>query len=342
MKKLFCTLLLPILTAFINTIFAQTPVDVAENTFKVGGLGEEVFYYGFAEGDQIIFNFTEENGKDLKEVEIIELPSSSKFMDYKIDKIENKTINVTHTGVYKFRFYNSAISGRVCKIKIQRIPAKESTKNFNTNVLWRTIYDTTYTTSNERYLIKKEYIPKQLVKDKYYINSGSNALLKGGRSRITVPILVPENTVKWYYVFSSSRNETEVAKTNQSMSLAGELAKLIDHTGIAAIGANMLTQPPGGNACDVFLFDYTNASNFEQKLQCQNYSDGSRENIASGVVQVLPKNTPNLYIGIRNPDATYGIHVCFDAVAIVLHESYGMREVKTPHISSRKEAYMQK
>jgi len=48
---------------------------------KIGRLGgEEVFYYGFTEDDQLVFHFEEVNGKELKGLEIIELPSSSKFM----------------------------------------------------------------------------------------------------------------------------------------------------------------------------------------------------------------------------------------------------------------------
>jgi hypothetical protein len=46
-------------------------------------------YYGFAEGDQMIFSF--EELKELKESEIIEMPTSSKFMDYKSIKFTNKT-----------------------------------------------------------------------------------------------------------------------------------------------------------------------------------------------------------------------------------------------------------
>ena len=38
-------------------IFAQQTIDIAESTLKDGAFGEEVFYYGFAEGDQLIFNF---------------------------------------------------------------------------------------------------------------------------------------------------------------------------------------------------------------------------------------------------------------------------------------------
>jgi len=39
-----------------------------------------------SEGDQLVFNFQEVNGKELKEIEIIEFPSTSKFMDYKKQK----------------------------------------------------------------------------------------------------------------------------------------------------------------------------------------------------------------------------------------------------------------
>ncbi len=46
-----------------------------------------MFYYGFAEGDQLVFNFEEVNGKELKEIEIMFMPSQSIFMEYKTKKI---------------------------------------------------------------------------------------------------------------------------------------------------------------------------------------------------------------------------------------------------------------
>ncbi len=126
------------------------PVDVAEITLKIGGKGEEELYYGFAEGDQIIFNFTEADGKEVKEVEIIELPGNSKFKDYESKEIKDKIIKVTRKSIYKFRFYNSALlKGRVCKVKIQRIPKTEETLNFNSGVKWVEQLDTTYDIKTE-------------------------------------------------------------------------------------------------------------------------------------------------------------------------------------------------
>lgn len=129
------------------------PVDVAEITLKVKSGGTEELIYGFAEGDQIIFNFEETAGKELKEVEIIELPNNSKFKDFKSIKIENKVINVYKKSLFSFKFYNSSLSARICKVKIQRIPKSEDLINFNTNWTWKTIYDTSYVAYKQDSLI---------------------------------------------------------------------------------------------------------------------------------------------------------------------------------------------
>ena len=129
--------LLAFIAVTISEISAQEPIDVAEIAVKVSAKGEEELYYGFAEGDQIIFSFSEADGRDVKEVEIIELPSNSKFQDIETKEIKNKIIKVTKKGIYKFRFYNSALlKSRICKVKIQRIPKNADLVDFNTGVKW--------------------------------------------------------------------------------------------------------------------------------------------------------------------------------------------------------------
>lgn len=142
LKNLIYTVLI-FITVF--SAVGQKPVDVAELTIKIGSMGSEELFYGFAEGDELIFNFEELNGKDLKEIEIIELPSSSKFMDYKTTEVLDKKILVNQTGVYQFKFNNSSFGKRVVKVKIQRVPKSDDLISFNTNWEWKTIYDTTYT-----------------------------------------------------------------------------------------------------------------------------------------------------------------------------------------------------
>ena len=66
---------------------AQEAVDVTEQTIKISGFKDKELYFGFASGDKIVFNFQEVDKKELKEVEIVEYPSNSKFSDYKIKRI---------------------------------------------------------------------------------------------------------------------------------------------------------------------------------------------------------------------------------------------------------------
>lgn len=149
--------------------YSQDFVEVCEKTIKIPALEEETFYYGFAENDKFIFTIEEVNGKEIKEIEISEYPESSKFSDFKVKKIENKLITVNKKSVYKFRIYNSSLAGRICKIKIQRIPFSEKTKNFNTAVNWMEKQETTYNTYTKDVAIGYETkyetkIKKQLVK----------------------------------------------------------------------------------------------------------------------------------------------------------------------------------
>ncbi|MBD3723594.1 MAG: hypothetical protein IE891_02115 [Flavobacteriaceae bacterium] len=92
MKKNIFSLLFLLLSL---NIYSQELIEVCEKTIKITFLSEEVFYYGFAENDKIIFSLEEVNGKEVKEVEILEYPESLKFSDFKAKKIENKQIQVT-------------------------------------------------------------------------------------------------------------------------------------------------------------------------------------------------------------------------------------------------------
>ncbi len=125
-------------------------VDVADLTLKIGAKSEETLYYGFAEGDQIVFNFKEMDGNELKEIELIALPESSKFKAYETKLVVDKRLTINQKGIYKFRFYNAALlKSRVCSIKIQRIPRSKEFVNFNTGIKWVEKLDTTYELKTE-------------------------------------------------------------------------------------------------------------------------------------------------------------------------------------------------
>ena len=314
---------------------------VTETTVKVNTASTEELYFGFAEGDQIIFNFELVKGKNLKELEVFAYPNSSVFMDFKTKKVKDKVIQVNQAGIYKFKFKNGAIKARVCRIKIERIPASPETADFNSAVFWETINDTTFYTVQEKYLVDKKYVTKTILPStEYYINSGRNALLQGGKSRITFPVTLPKNTIEWYYQFSASRNKGDIDKARKGFSLISDLSGLIDQTGYAKFGIDALTQPPGANFCDIYLFDHPNSRAFEAKNPYNYWTSGTRENIKSGIIKISQGGAQQYYIGIKNPDSGHGIHVGIEVVAITLEENWGLKDIPKFKVKSWKKPYL--
>lgn len=180
----------------------NAPIKVAENTFTVSGSGEAVFYYGFAEGDQLVFSFEEVNGMELKEIEITGMPSASIFMVYQSKKVARKIISIPRKGIYKFRFTNSALqSDCTCKFRIQRIPVNEALANFNTSVYFRKVSDTGYVTVNEKYLAASDTTVSVLTDQFTKVHSAMNT--DGNRTAFNFTL--PEGTIAWSYYIGADQ-----------------------------------------------------------------------------------------------------------------------------------------
>lgn len=321
---------------------SSTPLEVADSTLKISGLGEEVFYYGFAEGDQIIFSFEEVNGKELKEVEISEWPSNSKFMDYKTKKIENKIITVTKTGIYKFRFSNSAIGGRVCKFRIERIPANEENQNFNTAVYWNTLYDTSYRPVQERYLIKRDTIATMLT-DQVAKVSSTNAI-NGNTNKNVVDVTLPTGTISWsYYIGTGSegRKAYDDAKSQCLTASAGVAAKFPGWGPMVALGlygTNYFIKVQGeDNVKYRFITDWDNVLLFKTDQSYLQYKQGDVVNDASQMKSPL---AGKIYLGLINDNVMEPIDVLVKINAISVNEQWGVRTVQKMSVSSREEPYL--
>jgi hypothetical protein len=341
MKKIIVALC--VLTICCSFCFVgSTPSEVADSTLKIGGLSEEVFYYGFAEGDQIVFSFEEVNGKELKEVEITEWPSNSKFMDYKTKKILNKMITVTRTGIYKFRFTNSAIGGRVCKFRIERIPAGEGTQNFNTAVYWQTFYDTTYTPVQEKYLVKSDTVVTMLT-DQVAKVSSQNAL-NGNSNKAVVDVTLPQGTISWsYYIGTGSEGKKayDDAKSKCLTSSAGAAMKIPGWGPLAALalyGTNYFNKVQGeDNVKYWFISNWENVQFFEAGQSFLQYKQGDVVNDASQMKSPL---SGKLYLGLLNDNVMDPIDVTVKITAVSVTQQWGMRTVQKMSVSSREEPYL--
>lgn len=85
-------LILSILTFPIT--FANTnPILVTESTISLNFDETEELFFSFAEGDIIEFDFEMVKGKNLKEIEVYELPNNRIFSEFKAEKFsKNKFI----------------------------------------------------------------------------------------------------------------------------------------------------------------------------------------------------------------------------------------------------------
>ncbi|MEI6264317.1 MAG: hypothetical protein WCP74_04400 [Sphingobacteriia bacterium] len=333
-KKLTFTFLLAI---SVTIAFGQTPIDITENTVKVSPSSEEVFYFGFAEGDQLIFNFEEVNEKELKEVEIMALPSKSLFLDYKVKKIENKILTITETGVYKFRFTNSNIlSGRVCKFKIQRIPASEKTRKFNTSAFKRTIYDTTYTDEQERYLVKADTTVSEILNQTAKIPWGTNS------NKTVINFSLPQNTLFWSYyigVDQPGQQSFDAAKRKLGYNSTPLMAKLNSNNPLVALAldnTSYLSPVLNGEDIEYVLLEGQNL-NLYNTGKIYGYLKYGK--VVNDFSRMLPVKG-NLSFCLTNDNFSSPVSVLVKVTAVLVNAFYDTRTVKRMNITSKEDWYL--
>lgn len=335
-------LLITLFFISIMTTCSYSQIVVAENTLKVAGLSEEIFYYGFSEGDQLVFNFEELKGKELKEIEIIELPNSSKFMDYKSVKIENKIIQVYKTGIYKFRFYNSNISGRICKVKIQRIPTSTASNTFDTNVYWRTLYDTLYVPTEEKFLISSDTLVTEVHSSLAQISS-QNAM-NGNSNKNTISFELPPQTFGWSFYIGAGKEgkaEYDVANSKFTQSVAGKVLTIPGYgpmAALAVLGVQYFSKVQGeDNVKYWFIPDHENVLLFHSNQIFKSYKNGD---VVNEACQMKNPKQGKAYLILYNDNSVEAIQVTVKVVAVSVVEKWGIRIIQKMVINKRQEAYL--
>jgi hypothetical protein len=313
--------------------YSQQPIDIAESVVKVGIKGEEVVYYGFAEGDQLIFSFEEAGGKEMKEIEIIEMPANSRFMDVKTSKIENKTINVPRTAIYKFRFANSALLPRACKYKIQRIPASTATQKFNSTVYFDNYNDTSYVTEVESYVDRTDTV----------INNFQDRIVKvnpataPGSSKTTFNFTLPENTVAWsYYIYTDKAGQQAYLEAGKNLtSNAGAVIEKFPKFGplaaVAIEAPSYLARLDTGQHINYWIVENENAELFQNGQQFRFVKKGKAINDFAK----MEAGDRAFHFCLHNDYKDVPVTVTVKITAILINEKLASRSVKKMHITIR-------
>lgn len=319
-------------------VYGQTPVDVAESTLKVGILGEEIFYFGFAEGDKLIFNFEEANGKELKEIEIVEMPSISKFIAYKTNIVLNKQIKIPKTGIYKFRFTNAAIGVRLCKYKIQRIPASVATQNFNTTVFTHTVNDTTYTTEEESFLSKTDTVFTNFQDRTVKVNGVSAP----GGNKATFNFVLNENVIAWsYYIHVNQAGQPAYEEENKKI-IASSKHVIDKFPMYNVMGALALARPAtinkvqAGEDIAYWILEGENADLFLSGAQFRFIKKGKAVNDFS---RMEPRKG-SLYFCFSNDNPAEPVTVTVKITTVQVNETLETKPVKRMLIKPKSEMYL--
>jgi len=330
------------------TLATNQPILVTESTITIDFGQTKNLFFSFAEGDEIIFDFQLVKGKNLKEIEVVELPNNGVFSEFKAQKIVGKRITVRNKGLYKFKFRNSSLGRRVCKIKISRIAANESTANFNTNWKWKTIRDTIYTpytkdsiTGYKKINFKekiKELVNTENVEDLLFNkNQRVNSLYRGSDSRAFLRVDMPsfsnsklkeEKIIGWAYWIGVGKEAQESYKSN--VTAFGNIAKGIASiygsplAGLLVGEITELSMPKMGDDVKYFFIpDYENAQKFHNNVQFLQFDMG-KGRAAYGKNTNRTQGT--FYIGLANDNNYEAIDVEVKVVAIKEVKTFAYKE----------------
>ena len=291
---------------------------------------EKVYEVPGADGDAITMEFERIKGTKI-DMEVTIYPSRPFFKEENFKKLR-RIITVTTRGVYVIKLKNTDDR------KEAFFDVNIYSQNFTglpVTLTHKLVRDTTYRYPVKQFTKITKLETRTLQTDKFYVNSISNDYIKGGKSRVLVPVYLPENTKEWYYVFTASRNEADVKNTLSTFNMASALSGFIKKDKELQSAVAGMAAPPGAEICDIYLLDEANAKLFNDKEDFNYQLDASRENFKSGIVTVRGSDTGKVYLGLRNPDNLHGIHIAIEVIAIVATPETVEETVSIPIITSR-------
>ncbi len=163
---------------------------------------------------------------------------------------------------------------------------------------------------------------------------GGAATFINGTSRVYLEFELPENTIEWYYVFSSQSDAERTAYARNNINLVAQLTHFIDPTGFSSIGVASLLAPSGSEQCNIYLlpsredahkfYTKTDQSIFDESWHY--YGGNSILAATDGKKKITDLTTKKCYIGIQNPSINSTINVVIEVAAIVEEEVTDLSE----------------
>ncbi len=335
MRKYFLLLMI----VFGCRMFGQKPIDVYESTVKIEENETQEYMCGLAEGDQLVFSFDAVKGGKPDKIEILEYPGSLKFSEYKTSKIDRKTITISNTGIYLFRFSNSTGGSKVCKYKVERIPANEQMARFNTTVYWKTVNDTSFYDAGLQTVTSLDTVVSNIADRVQNVHSSYN--MKGNRVSFNF-VLPPKTTAFSYYIGVNQAGSKAFMDATGSLlrSASPFVSKIPGYGPLAALalnGTSFLTTMVGGESVQYWITDAANAGLFNAGKPFKYIKQG---NVVNDFSRITPPLKGEYFVCLQNDNKVQSIDVTVKITAVSLCERKISRPIRKFTVESRSVPYL--
>ena len=207
------------------------------------------------------------------------------------------------------------------------------------SVYWRTARDTTYTTEQERYLVRADTTIMNLTDQTAKVHSQTN--MNGARTSFNFTF--PENTVVWSYyigVNQAGQKAYEQAAKEFSSNATPLLAKMPGYGPMAALalgGVSFLSQLQSGEDIDFYIVDNDNVNLF---LAGQSFNYIKKGKVINDFSKMTSPLKGTYHICLSNDNAITGVTVAVKITTVQVKQIWGTRPIQKMHIASRQEPYL--
>ncbi len=228
-----------------------------------------------------------------------------------------------------------------CNLVIKRISDRDK-NDFDSNVSWKTVNDTTFYQEEERYLINIDTIPIDIIPQRIErVHSGTALNLEPNKSNFA--FILPENTIYWAYFIGTGANANDylitakekAAKLTSDLQTGANIAKTINKatndqysavaylalTGISLFGVS----GKGDNVQYWFVDSHDNVKLF---MANQTFYQFEKGNSAISYKRMQNHLSGKYYLCLYNDNIMDPIDVYISISAITTKENWGVRTVK--------------
>ncbi|MFN3404355.1 MAG: hypothetical protein ACK40G_09705 [Cytophagaceae bacterium] len=328
-------------------------IVVADALIKIKGKAAAEVYIGLQEGDQLVMDIEETGRRKVVAAEVWQYPDNLRYRQEDLSLVDDKIIPVTHTGVFLIKFKNSSLFNCSVRYKLVRIPKSASASRFNTNVYWKTAFDTVYSFSKKRGVFYDtsivSVIPHQV--QRVYARTAFNG--KSNKSYISFDL--PANTISWSYYIGVGENSEVIFRQAEEKArrrredlknIAAGMSRIFyaDPSASLALGilalygiAEFGVPDRADNVQYYFVKDEQAALSFVNKSNFFSYEKG--DGPLSGK-RIEGKTSGKQFLCLQNDNYLEAIDVHLRIAAVTVTETKGERLVKSYTLKEKKVPYI--